>query len=109
MRPGQQHMRRPHGTGNGPWIRPRIPLPVHEKRRDKGRHIIAIGTDGIWETGNRKGEMFGRERFRQLLQAHAHLPAAELINTILTELEAFRVGRKSEDNLTLVIITIKRP
>lgn len=71
--------------------------------------IIAIGTVGIWETDNRNGEMCGRERFRQLLQAHAHLPAAELLNTILTEFEAFRAGRKSEDDLTLVIITTKGP
>ena len=72
-------------------------------------NIIAIGTDGIWETINRDGEMFGRERFRQLLHTHAHLPAADLLNTIFAEVEAFRAGRKSEDDLTLVIIKIKSP
>ena len=80
-------------------------------RRDgiKDGNIIAIGTDGIWETVNRDGEMFGRERFSQLLQTHAHLPAADLLNTIFAEVEAFRLGRKSEDDLTLVIIKIKSP
>lgn len=68
--------------------------------------IIAIGTDGIWEAFNQEGEMFGRERFRQLLKTHAELPAAELLSTIFTEVEDFRGGRKSEDDLTLVIIKI---
>lgn len=78
-------------------------------RRDglKNGNIVAIGTDGIWETVNRDGEMFGRERFAQLLQVHAHLPASELLNTIFAEVESFRGGRKSEDDLTLVIIKIK--
>ena len=68
--------------------------------------IIAIGTDGIWETFNRGGEMFGRERFRELLKTHADLPAAELLNTIFTEVDEFRGLRKSEDDLTLVIIKV---
>jgi len=29
--------------------------------------IIAIGTDGIWETFNKQGEMFGKMRFREII------------------------------------------
>ena len=72
-------------------------------------NIIAIGTDGIWETANLGGEMFGRERFKKLLHTHAHLPAAKPLNTIFAEVEALRGARKSEDDLTLVIIKIKSP
>ena len=72
-------------------------------------HIIAIGTDGIWDTLNQSGEMFGRERVKQLLRDYAHLSAANLLNTIFSELEAFRQGRKSEDDITLVIIKLNSP
>lgn len=75
----------------------------------KNGNIIAIGTDGIWETVNQSGEMFGRERFKEVLRGHAHLPASDLLNTVFTEVESFRGGRKSEDDLTLVIVKILNP
>lgn len=70
-------------------------------------NIIAIGTDGIWETSNNDGELFGRKRFQDLLHEHSHLPAADILNTVFAELETFRGGRKAEDDITLVIIKIK--
>ena len=98
-----------HGSGVALGIDPDYRYQATKKDGLKNGNIIAIGTDGIWETFNPQGEMFGRERFRQLLQAHAQLPAAELLNTVFAEVEAFREGRKSEDDLTLVIIKIKDP
>ena len=80
---------------------------AHRKTGLKDGNIIAIGTDGIWETSNSKGEMFGRERFKQLLQQHHQLPATTILATVLAELETFRAGRKAEDDITLVIIKIK--
>ena len=75
----------------------------------KNGNIIAIGTDGIWETVNQSGEMFGRERFKELLREQAHLPASDLLNTVFKEVESFRGRRKSEDDLTLVIVKILNP
>lgn len=95
------------GPGVALGIDPRYNYQSMEKDGLRHGNIIAIGTDGIWETINLQGEMFGRERFRQLLQTHAHLPAAELLSTIFAEVESFRAGRKPEDDLTLVIIKVK--
>ena len=68
--------------------------------------IIAIGTDGIWEAVNRKGEMFGKERFRDIIRKNARAGAADILNAVYSELSRFTKGQKSEDDITLVIIKI---
>jgi PAS domain S-box-containing protein len=70
--------------------------------------VIAIGTDGIWESQNQRGEMFGRERFKSLLRQYAEHPASTILNGIFTELDNFRKGRKSDDDITLVIIKLQK-
>ena len=97
------------GPGVALGIEPGYSYQAMRKDGLKNGHIIAVGTDGIWETFNKEGEMFGRERFRQLLQENAHLSASDLLNIIFEEVEEYRGGRKSEDDLTLVIVKIKRP
>lgn len=97
------------GPGIALGVTPDYQYKAMKKEGLKNGDIIAIGTDGIWETFNEKGDMFGRERFRELLHAHAHQSAAELLNAIFAEVETFRGGRKSEDDLTLVVIKITNP
>jgi len=70
--------------------------------------IIAIGTDGIWEAVNHQGEMFGRDRFRDIIRLNARAGAADIINAVYSELSRFTKGRKSEDDITLVVIKINR-
>ena len=68
--------------------------------------IIAIGTDGIWEAVNQKGEMFGKERFRNIIRNNAKSGSKDILNAVYTELHQFTKGRKSEDDITLVIVKI---
>ena len=68
--------------------------------------VIAIGTDGIWEAVNRKGEMFGKERFRNIIRQHATSAAGEILNAVYRELSLFTRGQKSADDITLVIIKV---
>ncbi len=70
--------------------------------------IIAIGTDGIWEAANTDGEMFGKKRFKALLSGHAAAPAADILNAVFSSLDEFTRGKKSEDDITLVIIKIQK-
>lgn len=70
--------------------------------------IIAIGTDGIWESFSKNGEMFGRKRFKALLRQYAQYPAGDILNAIFAKLDDFRMGRKPEDDITLVIIKIQK-
>jgi sigma-B regulation protein RsbU (phosphoserine phosphatase) len=66
--------------------------------------IIAIGTDGIWEAVNSQGEMFGKERFRNIIRKNARAGSSDILNAVYNELSQFTRGQKSEDDITLVII-----
>ena len=70
--------------------------------------IIAIGTDGIWEAINTNGDMFGKDRFRDVIRRHAHAAANEILNAVYNELNQFTMGQKSEDDITLVIIKVQK-
>ncbi len=74
----------------------------------KTGQVIAIGTDGIWEAYSKDGQMFGKDRFRDLLRHHATESAADILNAVYDDLGRFTVGRRSEDDITLVILKINR-
>jgi len=68
--------------------------------------IIAIGTDGIWEAFNRDGEMFGKARYQDIIKKNADKSAEEILNAVYHELSEFTLGKKSEDDITLVIVKL---
>jgi PAS domain S-box-containing protein len=69
--------------------------------------IIAIGTDGIWETFNKQGEMFGKMRFREIIRENAHMGSSDILDAIYKGIDTFSIGAKKEDDITLVIIKIE--
>ena len=69
--------------------------------------IIAIGTDGIWETFNKQGEMFGKRRFRESIRKNAYMGSNEILNAVFNEIDIFSKGLKKKDDITLVIIKIE--
>lgn len=68
--------------------------------------IIAVGTDGIWETCNQDGEMFGKERFREIIRQNANSGARDILNAVYDEVNQFATGLKAEDDVTLVIVKV---
>jgi sigma-B regulation protein RsbU (phosphoserine phosphatase) len=72
----------------------------------KAGQIIFIGTDGIRETRNEKGEMFGKERLHKILRRSAKQSAQTIKYSILDAVAEFRGNTKQEDDLTLVIIKV---
>ena len=77
----------------------------HREGLENGQ-IIAVGTDGIWEALNGNNEMFGKKRLRQIIRSHADAAAADILDAVYNELNAFTLGQKSEDDITLVIVKI---
>ena len=69
--------------------------------------IILIGTDGIWETLNPGGEMFGKKRVQGLIQQNAFGSAQDILQAIFDDLNRFRMGRKFEDDVTLVVLKMR--
>ena len=90
-----------------------LPLGVSEKaayqeyqRKIDPGQIILIGTDGIWESQNARREMFGKKRFKDLVRAHAHEPAIDILSAVIAGLDEFRYPLEIEDDVTLVIIKV---
>jgi sigma-B regulation protein RsbU (phosphoserine phosphatase) len=69
--------------------------------------IILIGTDGIWESHNPRGEMFGKARFKDIIKIHADLPAKDIIEKVISALDEFSRPLQKEDDVTLVIVKVQ--
>jgi sigma-B regulation protein RsbU (phosphoserine phosphatase) len=68
--------------------------------------IILMGTDGIWEAQNSKGEMFGKDTIYRIIRQYSDTDAKGLLTACLYALDKFRDGVKPEDDVTLVVIKI---
>jgi sigma-B regulation protein RsbU (phosphoserine phosphatase) len=68
--------------------------------------ILVVGTDGIWETRNKDGQMFGKHGLYDIIRKNATASATVLVNAIIDGLENFRQGDFQEDDVTLVIVKI---
>lgn len=66
--------------------------------------MLVIGTDGVWETRDGRGEMYGTERLCRAVRAHRDRPAADIVAAVTRDLAAFRGARPQEDDVTLVVV-----
>jgi sigma-B regulation protein RsbU (phosphoserine phosphatase) len=69
--------------------------------------VILIGTDGIHETRNEDGAMFGQNRLREVLRENADEPSATILNSIINSLKDFRGNASQEDDITLVVVKLQ--
>jgi serine phosphatase RsbU (regulator of sigma subunit)/catechol 2,3-dioxygenase-like lactoylglutathione lyase family enzyme len=63
---------------------------------------LALYTDGITEAFNERGDEFGEENLVQSLRRHQHLPAEDMINTVLADVQQFSPDEQHDD-VTLII------
>jgi PAS domain S-box-containing protein len=68
--------------------------------------IIALGTDGIWEARSKEGDMFGKQRFRDVIRRNAKENAGNILNAVYEELDQHTRGLKSDDDITLVVAKV---
>ncbi len=66
--------------------------------------ILALGTDGIWEARAASGEMYGKQRLRRVLRGAAAGDARSVALAVLADLDGFRQGEPSRDDVTLVVV-----
>lgn len=66
--------------------------------------VLFIGTDGIWETHNSRGEMFGKDRLRKAIKDNAEKGPQAIHDAILDELAVFRGDGIIEDDVTMLVI-----
>jgi sigma-B regulation protein RsbU (phosphoserine phosphatase) len=68
--------------------------------------IILIGTDGIWETHNGEGEMFGKGRLADIIRNNHQEPAGAIQDAVLEAVRDFRGETEQEDDITIVVIKV---
>ncbi|UCG12274.1 MAG: SpoIIE family protein phosphatase [Deltaproteobacteria bacterium] len=68
--------------------------------------IIVLGTDGIWEAHNPKGEMFGKDRLNDVIRRNSTVSAKRIVDAIIDTLHRFQKDQEPEDDVTLVVIKI---
>jgi phosphoserine phosphatase RsbU/P len=68
--------------------------------------IVLIGTDGIWETENPAGEMFGKDRVRSIIRENREGNAADILQAVVNAIEDFRKEATQLDDITLVVVKI---
>jgi sigma-B regulation protein RsbU (phosphoserine phosphatase) len=68
--------------------------------------ILFIGTDGVWEMPDAKGEQYGKDRLRQVIRECAACSADEIARSVRDRLTAFRGEVKSVDDVTFVVVKV---
>jgi serine phosphatase RsbU (regulator of sigma subunit) len=69
--------------------------------------VLIAYTDGITEVQDRKGELWGQERFEQLLSSCGCRQPKELMDRILGEVSAYAGGQPQRDDMTLVVMKVE--
>ena len=68
--------------------------------------IIVLGTDGIWEAQSPQGEMFGKERFKDVIRQNAARPAKDIIQAVINAVDRFCQPLGKADDVTLVVVKV---
>ena len=65
--------------------------------------LLVFFTDGVTEPENEFGEMFGEERFLDLLARNAHLDEQEIMRTVIESVRAWTGSEELQDDMTLLL------
>ncbi len=85
-------------------ILPQLDIDCTEQLQMNNGDMLLVGTDGIWESCNSSGEMFGSDRVAEFLIAHATLSAASFNTALLETVAQFRGDTRQEDDITVMTI-----
>ncbi|MBK5260833.1 MAG: serine/threonine-protein phosphatase, partial [Thermoanaerobaculia bacterium] len=68
--------------------------------------VIVLHSDGVYESRNAAGEVYGLERLMQLLVTLTEANAEVMRDAVLRDVEAFRGTQPQEDDVTVVVVRI---
>lgn len=70
--------------------------------------ILVLGTDGLWESFGPKGDMYGKDRLRQVIRDNADKPAQAILEAVTRDWREFLDGMPQDDDVTLVVVGFER-
>jgi len=94
------------GTGAPLGFDEDVVFEEQEKAGVQRGQIVFIGTDGIWETIDAQGRMFGKQRVHDILRRHHGLSARQIVQTVVGELKEYRQELTPADDITMVVVKI---
>jgi phosphoserine phosphatase RsbU/P len=68
--------------------------------------ILVACTDGIIETENQDGELWGQQRLEDLFSLCVRRTPRHVVQSIVREVSAFGIGRAPQDDMTLVVLQV---
>ncbi len=96
------------GEGTALGVDEGVQFEEYRKPGLKKGQLLLLSTDGLWETQNPSGSMFGKDRIYEIIRQKSAASARDILDTIVAELERFRQNREYEDDITLVVIKIEK-
>jgi sigma-B regulation protein RsbU (phosphoserine phosphatase) len=93
-----------HGNGIALGVDSTWLYEEYEHEAPTNGQIILIGTDGIWETENPQGEMFGKQRLREIIHRRRNHTSHEIVQAILDALSDYRQSAPQKDDITMVVM-----
>jgi sigma-B regulation protein RsbU (phosphoserine phosphatase) len=79
-----------------------------KKSNLKEGQVIILGSDGLWEARNPRGEMFGKEPVHQIIRQSPAATAREILTACFNHFNVFLGDRAPEDDVTLVVIKLTK-
>lgn len=68
--------------------------------------VLVVGTDGIWEARNEPGEMYGKDRLRDVIRSNSAGGAARVAAAIEDSLRHHLGDRPLQDDVTFVVVKL---
>jgi sigma-B regulation protein RsbU (phosphoserine phosphatase) len=69
--------------------------------------VLVLLTDGLEETVNPEGELFGTDRILESVNNHRDLKAAKIVKSVFDALEDFSENAEQVDDLTMIVAKAK--
>ena len=82
-----------------------FPIARYEEKTVQLEHgdLLVAYTDGIVEPENVYGEMFGEDRFTELVLKYEHADSSELIARVMESVIAWTGSTELQDDMTMVV------
>ncbi|MFH1137686.1 MAG: SpoIIE family protein phosphatase [Pseudomonadota bacterium] len=93
--------------GRGPALALFDEFPFEERSRalEPGQ-VVVLGTDGVWETRDSSGLLFGKEALKKVIRDSAQLDARGILAAVIGALDAFSGTKDQEDDVTLLVFKV---